>query len=60
MDTLEHNYMPKVRDLINSGVLKSGCLFDCDIKHDDWCNLIVDGTGFCNCDPEVTLQKNVY
>lgn len=52
--TTSHNYMPKV---IALGIAHSEKFVECDVRHDEWCDAL-NGRGFCNCDPAVTIMPN--
>jgi hypothetical protein len=58
--TTEHNYMVKLRAMVDDPrcPLVGGEFLDwnCDIKHDPWCDVLSGNyAGFCNCDPLITL-----
>jgi hypothetical protein len=54
-DPMQHNYMKKLMDMQARGELPAACLSDVDIAHDDWCGIYT--SGYCNCDPEITIRK---
>jgi hypothetical protein len=50
----EHNYMKKLRQLIQQGQLPEVGLERVDIYHDDWC--AIHSGRYCNCDPHIDLR----
>ena len=39
-----------------SGTIRRGTVFHAIVAHDEWCDLIA-GRGPCNCNPEVSVQR---
>lgn len=53
-DPSQHNYMKKLMELKARGELPASGVSDVQVAHDDWCK--VHTGGYCNCDPEITIQ----
>lgn len=47
---------PYIKKILESGLLTPGHVFTTDIFHDDYCALL-RGTGPCDCDPDVGIEK---
>jgi hypothetical protein len=56
-DPTRHNYVRKQLALIAAGKLRfrPGECRDLEIRHDDWCVLLVQG-GYCDCDPDIRVR----
>lgn len=53
----EPNWWPKLRRAAEAnGVPLTEAVSVADIRHDDWCSRM-QGTGRCDCDPDVTLRQ---
>lgn len=54
------NWLPKLKRLAEAhGLFQRGTLTVTDIRHDDWCARL-QGTGVCNCDPDVRLVSREH
>jgi hypothetical protein len=52
----EHNYIPKLLQMISAGKFPRGKRRDVEILYDDWCR-IFQGEA-CNCNPIVQARSN--
>jgi hypothetical protein len=58
-----HNYLKKILRLQQEGKLPGdgsggGSVHDLEVKHDDWCRLLRDGS-LCDCDPDIYDGKRL-
>lgn len=51
MDSNQPNYVKKMQELFDAGVIKRGDVLNVLVAHDDWC-AIYDGKP-CNCEPDI-------
>lgn len=58
-DPMRHNYVREQLRLIAAGKLRfePGALNDVEVRHDDWCALLVRG-GYCDCDPDIVVRAS--
>ncbi len=50
------SYLEDVLKRVAAENIKPGRVYDLNILHDDWCDLI-NGKGPCNCEPTVSKPK---
>lgn len=50
-----HNYLKKIAELYRQGRFPSGMVGEAEVRHDDWCALLVQG-GRCDCDPDIIVR----
>lgn len=51
----EHNYVKKLLQMRDAGLIPDKGSHRVDIYHDDWCK--INSGGWCNCNPEITVKK---
>ena len=55
--TEEHNYMKKIRKMIEDGVLPANMKNISIFVEHDWDCPALNGKGICTCDPKITIYK---
>ena len=54
--TTQHNHQQKLKKLLAVKPPPPGKVYESRVMHDDWCDLL-NGKGFCNCDPDITTTE---
>jgi hypothetical protein len=60
-DPLKHACIRKQLWLIAEGKLNldPGAMQHIEVRHDDWCALLVRG-GYCSCDPDIRVRRGAW
>ena len=48
----QHNYITKMLEILDQGVMSIAEVGKADVFHDDWCGIFKGGR--CNCDPHLS------